>query len=152
MMPISPNQTGPPEIELDGWLRHLGHGTIRLGQKIGLLPATFWILRVAGQPFGNQHRVCIIHDDEAEILMEKLRANGGQPVPVTLRGILFSMVPGREVHLVATRGGVICHPSADALARTIELRRTITDYVSHELRRLQAIRRIDEQGPTSESL
>jgi len=106
------SQAGPPELVFHGWLRYHGVGTIRLGRTIGTRDASVWILRVVGQPFGNQHRMCLLDAQESEDLLAKLRSNGDMPLPVTVRGLLFSLQPGTDVYVVASRGGVPASPEA----------------------------------------
>ncbi len=130
------SQAGPHELELHGWLRYSGRGTIRLGRTIGEREASFWILRVLGQPFGNQHRVCVLDELEAEELRSKIQANGNIPIPVTVRGILFSLQPGTDVYLVASHGGIQPHASDQAMSETAEMRQAVEKLVLEELERL----------------
>jgi len=133
------SQAGPHELELHGWLRYSGRGTIRLGRTIGDREASFWILRVVGQPFGNQHRVCILDERQAEELRIKIQMNGNIPIPVTVRGILFSLQPGTDVYLVASHEGVQRHDSDQAMSETAEMRQAVEKLVIEELKRLNPL-------------
>jgi hypothetical protein len=120
------------EIVLNGWMRYLGKDSIRFG-RVGEFDVTVCILRVVGQPFGNQHRVCIFHEDEAEELRMHIQANNGIPVPVSLTAVLFSFVPGSEVYLVAARNGIQYHRSDDDLVRAVELRQAVVRLMEEEV-------------------
>jgi len=129
-------QAGPPELVFHGWLRYFGPGTIRLGRTIGTKDVSVWILRVLGQPFGNQHRVCLLDSTDSRNLLNKLQSNEQVPLPVTLRGILFSLQPGTDVHLVASRGGVLVHASDQAMTESASMREAVDRLVEEEIGRL----------------
>lgn len=130
------SRPGPHELEFHGWLRYLGRGRIRLGRTIGEREASIWILRVLGQPFGNQHRVCVLDEAEAEDLRKRIQTNGNLPIPVTVRGVLFSLQPGTDVYLVASHGGVQSHASDQAMAEAVDMRQAVETLVIEELKRL----------------
>jgi hypothetical protein len=110
--------------------------TIRLGRTIGEREVSTWLLRVLGQPFGNQHRVCLLDLQEAEELQARLRSNGDMPVPATVRGLLFSLQPGTDVYLVASHGGIVVHDSDEAMAESASMREAVERLVKEELERL----------------
>jgi hypothetical protein len=89
-----------------------------------------------GQPFGNQHRVCVLEVKESEDLLAKLKSNGDMPLPVTVRGLLFSLQPGTDVYLVASRCGVLVHSSDQAMAQSASMREAVETLVEEELGRL----------------
>jgi hypothetical protein len=130
------SQAGPPDLVFHGWLRYYGMGTIRLGRTIGTRDASVWILRVVGQPFGNQHRVCLLDVQESESLLARLKANNNMPLPVTVRGLLFSLRPGTDVHIVASRGGVLVHSSDQVMTQSASMREAVERLVEEELGRL----------------
>jgi len=130
-------QPDPQEIELHGWLRYHSAGHVRLGRAIGEQRATFWVLRAVGQPFANQHRVCVLGEEEGAHLKEELDANGGNPFPATVRGILFSLQPGVDVYLVAVKNGIRHHASDGQLAEFVATRQAVERMVLEELARIE---------------
>ena len=64
--------------------------------------------------------------------MQEIKRNG-RPIPVRVRGILFSLSPGEDVQLVATQGGVQRHDSDEDMNESLSLRQAVEQLVLVEL-------------------